>query len=59
MRHTYRNSHGTAITQVKSLNSPTEGKSIMRRVKLALVPVIVAAVELFGASAANGYFRVK
>lgn len=31
----------------------------MRRVKLALIPVVVAAVELFGASAASGNFRVK
>jgi hypothetical protein len=31
----------------------------MRRVKLALIPIAVAAVELFGASAANGNFRIK
>jgi hypothetical protein len=31
----------------------------MRRVKLALIPVAVAAVELLGPAAANGYFRAK
>jgi hypothetical protein len=31
----------------------------MRRIKLALIPVVVAAVELVGAPAANGYFRFK
>ena len=31
----------------------------MQRLKLALVPVIVAAVEVFGTPAAHGYFRFK
>jgi hypothetical protein len=29
----------------------------MRRIKLALLPFAVAAVELLGPAAANGYFR--
>ena len=31
----------------------------MRRVKLALIPLAVAAAELFGPAAANGYFKVR
>ena len=31
----------------------------MRRIKLMLVPVVVAAVELVGPTAAQGYFRFK
>lgn len=31
----------------------------MRRIKLALIPIAVAAIELFGASAANGNFRIR
>jgi hypothetical protein len=31
----------------------------MRRVKLALIPVAVAAAELFGPAAAHGFFRIK
>jgi hypothetical protein len=31
----------------------------MRRVKLALIPVAVAVVELLGPAAANGNFRVR
>lgn len=31
----------------------------MRRVKLALVPVVVAASQLFGPAAANGYFKIR
>jgi hypothetical protein len=32
---------------------------IMRRVKLALIPVAVAAVELLGPAAAQGFWRLK
>ena len=31
----------------------------MRRIKLALIPVAVAAVELLGPAAAHGSFRIK
>jgi hypothetical protein len=31
----------------------------MTRIKLALVPVVVLAVEIFGTPTANGYFRFK
>ena len=31
----------------------------MRRIKLALGPIVVAAVELLGPATANGYFRFK
>ena len=31
----------------------------MRRIKLAVIPVAVAAVELFGPAAANGYFKMR
>ena len=31
----------------------------MRRIKLAVIPVAVAAVELFGPAAANGYFKIR
>jgi hypothetical protein len=31
----------------------------MRRVKLALIPIAVAAAELLGPAAANGFFRTK
>jgi hypothetical protein len=31
----------------------------MRRVKLAVIPVVVAVTQLFGPAAANGYFRIR
>ena len=31
----------------------------MRKVKLALVPIVVAAVEWLGTAAAYGYWRLK
>ena len=31
----------------------------MRRVKLALIPVAVAVVELMGPAAAQGFWRIK
>jgi len=31
----------------------------MRRIKLAIIPVAVAAVELLGPAAAQGNFRLK
>jgi hypothetical protein len=31
----------------------------MRRVKLAVIPIAVAVVELMGPAAANGFFRTK
>jgi hypothetical protein len=34
-------------------------RTVMRRVKLALIPIAVAAADLLGPAAANGYFRGK
>jgi hypothetical protein len=31
----------------------------MRKLRLALLPAIVAAAELLGTASANGYFRTK
>jgi hypothetical protein len=31
----------------------------MRRVKLAVIPAVVAVTQLLGPAAANGYFRVR
>jgi hypothetical protein len=31
----------------------------MRRVKLAVIPIVVAASQLFGPAAANGFFKVR
>jgi hypothetical protein len=49
---------GVMCVAVRTIR-PLEDTTVMRRVKLALIPVAVAAVELFGASAAHGYFRIK
>jgi hypothetical protein len=32
---------------------------LMRRVKLAVIPIAVAVTQLFGPAAANGYFKVR
>ena len=32
---------------------------LMRRVKLAVIPIAVAASQLLGPAAANGYFKVR
>ena len=37
----------------------TKETTSMRRVKLAVIPVVVAFAELLGPAAANGYFRTK
>ena len=31
----------------------------MRRVKLAVIPIVVAAANLMGPAAAQGFFRIK